>query len=280
MHLGGAPDPDDLAHRRRVERGRPGDQRHLRAAPRGFRRNRVAHAAARSVADVAHRVDVLVGRAGGDEDALPAQRPFGPEDRLGRGDDLVGLGEPALADPAAREVALARLDEPHAARGERVEVPAHRLVLEHLRVHRRRDQHRRARRRVQRRQEIVGDPVGELADEVGGGRGDEQQIDRRRERDVLDVGVHPRLELIGDDAAARDRLERDRADKARRRVRHHGDDLVAALLQPARDLDGLVGADAAGDAERDQSHNRLPDYPITRLPDPLSARPRSSRPPS
>ena len=32
------------------------------------------------------------------------------------------------------------------------------------------------------------------------------------------------------------------------------DDVVAALLQPARDLDGLVGADAAGDAERDQGH--------------------------
>ena len=30
------------------------------------------------------------------------------------------------------------------------------------------------------------------------------------------------------------------------------DDVVAALLQPARDLDRLVGADAAGDAERDQ----------------------------
>ena len=60
------------------------------------------------------------------------------------------------------------------------------------------------------------------------------------------------LELIGDDAAARDRFERDRADEPRRGVRHHGHDLVAALLQPARDLDGLVGADAAGDAERDQ----------------------------
>ena len=71
---------------------------------------------------------------------------------------------------------------------------------------------------------------------------------------MLDVGVHPRIELIGDDAAARDRLERDRADKARRRVRHDGDDLVAALLQPARDLDGLVRPDAAGHAQRDQHH--------------------------
>ena len=32
---------------------------------------------------------------------------------------------------------------------------------------------------------------------------------------------------------------------------HDRDDVVAALLQPARDLDGLVGADPAGHAERD-----------------------------
>ena len=65
---------------------------------------------------------------------------------------------------------------------------------------------------------------------------------------MLDVGVRAGLELIGDDPAARDRLEGDRADEARRRRGHDGDDLVAALLQPARDLDGLVGADAAGHA--------------------------------
>ena len=35
-----------------------------------------------------------------------------------------------------------------------------------------------------------------------------------RERDVLDVGVRARLELVGDHPAARDRLERDRPDEA------------------------------------------------------------------
>src|SRR5262249_56726612 len=72
---------------------------------------------------------------------------------------------------------------------------------------------------------------------------------------MLDVGVGAGLELIGDHPATRDGLERDRTDKARRRVRHHRDDLVSALLQPARNLDSLVGADAASYAERDQSHD-------------------------
>ena len=36
-----------------------------------------------------------------------------------------------------------------------------------------------------------------------------------------------------------------------RRARHHRYDIVAALLESAAHLDRLVGADAAGDAERD-----------------------------
>ena len=40
----------------------------------------------------------------------------------------------------------------------------------------------------------------------------------------------------------------DRPDEPRGRVRHHGHNLVTALLQAARDFDGLVGADATGDA--------------------------------
>ena len=205
--------------------------------------------------------------AGGDEDFLPAQRTGRPQDDIGRGDDFVGLGEPPFADPAAREVALARFDEAHAARRERVEVLAHRFVREHVGVHRGREEHRRARGGVERRQKIVGDAVGELADHVGRRRRDDQQIDRRGERDVLDVGVGARLELIGDDAAARDRLERDGPDELRRRVRHHGDHVVPALLEPAHDLDRLVRPNPAGHAERDQCHcvTRLANYPITRL---------------
>ena len=144
----------------------------------------------------------------------PRSGPSGASDGFGGRDDFVRFGEPALANPAARQIALARLDEPDAARRQRVEVRPHGLVLEHLRVHRRREQHRRARRRVERRQEVVGDAVGELADDVGGRRRDQQQIDRRGERDVLDVGVRAGLELIGDDVAPGDRLERERADEA------------------------------------------------------------------
>ena len=63
-------------------------------------------------------------------------------------------------------------------RCERIEIPLNGGVLQHMGVHRGREQHRRLRGDVQRRQEIVGDAIREFADDVRGGRRDEQQINR------------------------------------------------------------------------------------------------------
>ncbi len=171
-------------------------------------------------------------------------------------DDLRRLGQSALPDPAAGEIALSRLDEPHAARGQRLQIPLHRLVRQHVDVHRRRDEHGRLRRQIQRRQKVVGNPVGELADHVGGTRCHQQQRDAVGDRNVLDVGVHARPPLRGDDRTPGDRLERDRPDEPRRRSRHNRDDVVAALLEPAAHFDRLVGSNSAGDAQRDQCHRQ------------------------
>ena len=144
------------------------------------------------IGPVADRVDVFVGRPRGHDDAPAEQRARGPEHVLRRRDDLVGLGEPSLADPAAREKAVARIDDAHAARRQRLQVALDRRMLEHVGVHRRSEQHRSPGRQVERGQEVVRDPVGELAYEVGGRRRDQQQPDVGRQRDVLDVGVAPR----------------------------------------------------------------------------------------
>ncbi len=252
VHLDRAAHADHLAVRRFVQARRAGHQRDLRPAPHRLLGNREAHAAARSVADVAHRIEVLVGRSGRHQHPLSLERGRGPQDRLGAGHDVFGLGQPPFSDPAAREVTLARIHESHAAARERLDIPADGLMVEHLAVHRGGEQHRRPRGRVERGQEIVGEPVGQFADDVRGGRGDEQQVDRGREGDVLDVGVGSRLELAGDDATARDRLERQGADEIGGGGRHDRHDVVSALLQPARDLDRLVGADAACDTKRYQ----------------------------
>jgi hypothetical protein len=57
VHLAGAAHAHDLAHRPARRARSAGDEDHLGAAPRRFGGNRVAHAAARSVADVAHRIE-------------------------------------------------------------------------------------------------------------------------------------------------------------------------------------------------------------------------------
>src|SRR2546423_282099 len=171
-------------------------------------------AAARWFADVAHGIYVFVGRTSRHKDALSAQRTWGPQYRFDSGHDLVRLCEAALANPAASQIPIARFDEVDAARHQRVEIPPDGLVLEHVGVHRRREQHRRTRGGIERREEIVREAVREFGDDVGGGRRDEEKVDRRGERDVFDVGVGARRELIRDDLTTGDRLEGDRPDKA------------------------------------------------------------------
>ena len=150
VHLRRAADPDERLHGRRLDGRRSGDERDVRAAPHRFVGDGESHAPGRSIADVTDRIDVLVGRPRSDQHALAAQRAVGPQHRLSGRDDLVRLGEPALPDPSARQIPFARLDEPDAPRRERVEVPPHCLVREHLRVHGRRDHDRRPRSDVER----------------------------------------------------------------------------------------------------------------------------------
>jgi hypothetical protein len=156
--------------------GGAGHERDAGAAPQRFRRNRVAHPAARTVADETHGVDIFERRPGGDQDAARRQRRglARVEQLLCRVDDVLGLGEAAFPDPAARQVTRAWIDHVHAARDQGLEILRDRGVLEHVGVHRRRDHHGRARRGVERRQEVVRQAVGELADGVRGRRRDQQ----------------------------------------------------------------------------------------------------------
>ena len=71
-----------------------------RAAARG---ERDAHAAARAVADEAHRVDRLAGAAGGDQDPQPVPGPGGRrQQRLDLGEQPLGVGQPPGPVLAAR----------------------------------------------------------------------------------------------------------------------------------------------------------------------------------
>ena len=169
--------PNHLADRRRFDRRGPSDQRDPGAAFGGFGCDRKAHASAGAISHESDRVDIFQGRSGGNQHARAAEGAARRQSRLHRADDFIRLGEAPLADPTAGQIALARLNEADAPRRERVEVLAHRLVRKHLGVHRRRQQHRRTRGGIEGREEIIGDAVGQLADDVRGRGRNQQQVD-------------------------------------------------------------------------------------------------------
>jgi hypothetical protein len=226
-------------------------QRDGRAAAQRFGGHRVPHAPARAVADETHRIDIFEGRTGGDQDASAGQRPRGArlQHLLGRDHDVRRFRKTPLPNPTARQISRTRIDHLHTACAERLEVLDDRGMLEHVGVHRGGDEDRRASRGVERRQKIIGQAVRELGNRVGRGRRHHEQVDVRRNRYVLDIRVGAGLPLIGDHLAARDGLKGQRPDELPGGLGHDRHHVVAVLLQPTRDLDGLVGADPSAHAQ-------------------------------
>src|SRR5687767_14540723 len=74
---------------------------------------------------------------------------------------------------------------------------------------------------------------------------------------MLDVGIRAGLELVADDAAAGDGFKGDGPDELAGGPRHDGRHVMAALLQPTGDFDGLIGADPAANSQPHQGHQLL-----------------------
>ena len=106
----------------------------------------------------------------------PARSSGGRRRRRGRAprgttvEDLGGLGQPALAGVGAGEPALGRLDDEGAARAQGRDVGPGGGVLPHLGVHRRREHHRAAGGEQRVGEQVVGQAVRGLGQQVGGGR--------------------------------------------------------------------------------------------------------------
>jgi hypothetical protein len=122
-------------------------------------------------------------------------------------------------------------------------------VVPHVDVHGGCDEHGGAAGQGQGGEGVVGDAVGELGDDVGGGGGDEQQVGAVGGLDVADLPGPLDLEQVGDDGAVGEHLERERAHEAPGVPGHDHGDTGLLLEQHADELGGLVGRDASGDAE-------------------------------
>ena len=169
-----------------------------------------------------------------------------------RGGDLQRLGHAAEAALAGfRHLAFVGADERDAVGDELREIALRRLVRPHVRVHRRRQQNFRAGREQHGGGEIVGVTAGHLGHQVGGGRRDDDEIGLAREPDVADVEFARRIEQVGEHALADDGAGRQRRDEMLGGLGQNAAHGEAALLQPADEIERLVGGDAAAD---DQQH--------------------------
>ena len=177
---------------------------------------------------------------------LPTQRPRAGEQLVGRVHDVLGLGHPADPELTFRRLALVGADENDPAGAQGLRVRAGRRVHPHARIHRGGHERRPPVCERRLRQHVVGEPVRELCERVGGAGCDDQQVGASQvEVDVVRGGT------------ARERSKRLGGDEALSARRDQRDHVVTALDEQAADLACLVGGDASRHPEQDAGHGQI-----------------------
>ena len=166
-------------------------------------------------------------------------------------DDFFRFQHAPVAGFAAGLLAAAGAEQGYAVNRERGHVALRCRVFPHLLVHCRCCQQRAIAGQHHGRQQVICQPVCHLGQEVGRGRGNEDQVGFTREVDVRHVVGDAAVPLVGIDRAARERLEGHWRHEVRGAFGHHHLYVGAGLAKQTYQLRGLVGRDAAGDAEYD-----------------------------
>ena len=247
--LGGDHGPDGNAHGG-LQGGGAGDQGHLRAPEGGLPGDGVAHAAAGVVGEVADGVQGLLGgaRRDGDTDAgkglLPGQLP---------GDTVqqhLGLRQLAAAHVLAGQKAAGGLDDAEAVFFQGGNVILGDGVFQHGGIHGRGDQLAALGGQDCGGQHIVRDAVGELGNDIGGGRGDQDEVRRLGKGDMVDIVLKIPGEGIHHAAVVGQGLKGQGRDELGRVFRHDDVDVRPCLAESAGDAGHLIGRDAAGDPQQ------------------------------
>ena len=170
-----------------VERCRSQHERDGGTATCGLPRQGDTHLARRTVANESHRVDRLVRGAGGDDDALARQvLRHGVEHLTDSLDDVLGLAHAPRVHVAAGKVAAAGSHHMDTVLAQRGHVGLRCRRLPHAVVHSGCD-HDGSRRCQQRGgDEVIGDAVGHLGDNIGRRGRHDHQIGLLRQRNVVD----------------------------------------------------------------------------------------------
>jgi hypothetical protein len=261
----GADDPNDLDTGRIGQLDVGGDDRDAGTA--GDRRlgERVTLAPRRTVAQEADGIEVFASSTGGHHDVGAGEVLRASLEHLhSRGVDLRGRWQPALARVHAGQAANRGFEDHVSARTQGLHVGTRGVVLPHLGVHGRGEDHRAVGREQRVGQEVVRETVRGLRQDVGGGRGHQNEVGALPDADVRDlVDV---LEDAGLHRLAAQRLPRGGADEVQRRRGRDDPDAVTGLGEQAQQLRGLVGRDATGHTEHDLCHTyRLALEGLTRM---------------
>ena len=187
QHLCGGLYAQTLHTARNIERCRPQHKRDRSTAASGLPRQSDAHLARRPVANKAHGVDRLVRGAGGDHDALARKILRCGVEHLADGlDDVLGLAHASRVHVAAGKVAAAGPHHMDATVAQRGHVGLRRRRFPHAIVHGRRDHNGSWRCQQRGGDEVVGDAVGHLGDDIGRRGRHDHQIGLLRQRNVVD----------------------------------------------------------------------------------------------
>ncbi|MCY1401567.1 hypothetical protein D9M71_166880 [compost metagenome] len=202
------------------------------------------------VGDVAHRVDVFLGWAGRDQHVFAGQclvlETFGGALR-----QVVCLKHSAQADVAAGLAARSGAKNLKVAALQQLQVCLGRGVAPHGLVHGRGQGDGRVCRQHQSRQQIIGDALGQARDQVGGGRGDQNQVCPLGQFDMAHGCLGSRVEQVHVHGVPGQGLHGQWGDEFTAATGHDHAHFGTVLKEPANQFGALVGGNAAADAEND-----------------------------
>ena len=170
--------------------------------------------------------------------------------------ELFGFQHSAFAVLFARELASIGTKDNDAIGGQLCDVSLGGFVPPHLAVHRGCDEQWTITRETERRQQIVGDAMRELGNEIRRRGRDQNGISAARKRDVAHRIVRAGVPEVRKHRTARKRLERRSSDKLRARCSQDDVDRDVVLDEQSDQLGSFIGGDAARDAEHNARQSR------------------------
>ena len=194
-----------------------------------------------------------MGWAGCDNDRLAGER-LGRiiEHGLDPGDNLERFGHAAGARLAALgHLAGVRADKGDAVGLKRVRVAPGGGMVPHERVHGGGDQHRLVGRQQHGGGEVIGEAMGHLGHEIGGGGRHHNKVGLARQANVADIVLGGAVPQVAEDGVAGNGADAHRCDELLGRLTHDAAHRRAALTQAADQVEAFIGRNPSADDEKD-----------------------------